>query len=248
MKISEKAAIIFLALLIVAAWGFAYEKFEATIDETVELSPGGTVSLENINGDVTIEVWDRDEVRVQAVKSASSQELLDGLKVEINASPSAVRIETDYPSSRSSRDEGHEHSKRGNHLQVEYTLTVPRSAVVDDVDLVNGNLLVVGVEGGVEAEAVNGNIVVREGAGNASLSTVNGGIELYVDRLGELGAVGTGDRQRIDRSLSECVGRRRHQRRDRQRGPRQRPRDRGQEGQVRRSELQRLDRWRRIAG
>lgn len=184
MKISEKAAIIFLALLIVAAWGFSYEKFEATVDETVALSHGGAVSVENVNGDVTIEVWDRKEVRVYALKSASSQELLDGLKVEIHASPSAVRIETDYPSSRSSRDEGHDHSKRGNHLQVEYTLTVPRSAVVDNVDLVNGNLLVVGVEGGVEAEAVNGNIVVRDGAGAASLSTVNGGIELYVNHLG----------------------------------------------------------------
>ena len=68
-------------------------------------------------------------------------------------------------------------------MKVEYTLTVPRSAVVDDVDLVNGNLMVVGVQGGVEAEAVNGNIVVREGAGYASLSTVNGGIELYVNQL-----------------------------------------------------------------
>ncbi len=184
MKISEKAAIIFLALLIAAAWGFTSEKFEATVDETVALSPGGTVSLENINGDVTIEIWDRDEVRVQALKSASSQELLDRLKVEINPSPTAVRIETDYPSSRDSGNEGHDHSKRGNHLKVEYTLTIPRSAVVEDVDLVNGNLLVVGVEGGVDAETVNGNIVVREGAGDASLSTVNGGIELYVNHLG----------------------------------------------------------------
>jgi len=184
VKLSEKAAIIFLALLIVAAWGFTSEKYEATVDETVALSSGGTVSLENVNGDVTIEVWDRDEVWVQALKSASSQELLDGLKVEIKASQNAVRIETDYPSSRESRNEGHDHSKRGNHMKVEYTLTVPRFAVVDDVDLVNGNLLVVGVEGGVDAETVNGNIVVREGAGEASLSTVNGGIELYVDRLG----------------------------------------------------------------
>ncbi len=69
-------------------------------------------------------------------------------------------------------------------MKVEYTLTVPRGAAVDDVDLVNGNLMVVGVEGGVDAETVNGNIVVREGAGGASLSTVNGAIELYVGNGG----------------------------------------------------------------
>jgi DUF4097 and DUF4098 domain-containing protein YvlB len=185
VKTSEKAAILFLALLIAASWGFSWERFEANIDETVALSPGGTVSLENVNGDVTIEVWDRDEARVQALKVASSQELLDGLKVEIDASPSAVRIDTEYPSSRGSRDDqGHDHGMREErHLKVEYTLTVPRSAVIDDVDLVNGNLLIVGVRGGIDAETVNGNIVVRESAGEASLSTVNGGIEIYVDRL-----------------------------------------------------------------
>jgi len=185
VRISGKAAIIFFALIIAAAWGFSSEKFESTVDETYALSSGGAVSIENVNGDVTIEVWDRDEVRVYAVKSASSPELLEGLKVEIDASANSVRIETDYPSTKGSRhdwdDDGHRERRS---MKVEYTLTVPRTAVVDDVDLVNGNLLVAGVEGGVDADTVNGNIVVRDGAGDASLATVNGGIELYVQTLG----------------------------------------------------------------
>jgi DUF4097 and DUF4098 domain-containing protein YvlB len=159
--------------------------YESTVDETYALAPGGSVSLDNVNGDVTIEVWDRDEVRVYAVKSASSQELLDGLEVEIDASSNAIRIDTDYPSSRGTRDGWRDNEERERrHMKVEYTLTVPRSAVVDDVDLVNGNLLIAGVEGGVDADTVNGNIVVRDGAGEASLSTVNGGIELYLGTLG----------------------------------------------------------------
>ena len=190
MKISERAAIIFLVLVIVAAWGFSYEKYEAIVDETFALSVGGAVSLENINGDVTIDVWDRDEVRVYAVKTASSPELLDALKVEIDANSDAVRIETDYPSSRDLGDEGRDHDTRERrHMKVEYTLTVPRFAVIDDVDLVNGNLLIVGVQGGAEAETVNGNIVVREGEGETSLATVNGGIELYLDSLAGSGRV-----------------------------------------------------------
>lgn len=184
MKLSEKTAIIFLALVIAAAWGFSYEKFESTVDETFSLSSGGSVSLENVNGDVTIEVWDRDEVRVYAVKTASSPELLEALEVIIDADAGAVRIDTEYPSSRGYQDEGRDHTKREQrHMKVEYTLTVPRYAVIDDVDLVNGNLLIDGVQGGIDAETVNGNIVVREGAGATSLATVNGGIELYVDRL-----------------------------------------------------------------
>lgn len=185
MKYSEKAAIIFLALLIAAAWGFTYETFESVFDETFVLSPGGTVSLDNINGDATIEVWDRDEVRVHAVKTASSQDLLEALKVEIAAQPASVRIDTEYPSSKRFRDEASDHdSHERRHMKVEYTLTVPRSAVIDEVELVNGNLLVAGVQGGIDASTVNGNIVVRDAAGEASLSTVNGGIEIYVDQLG----------------------------------------------------------------
>jgi DUF4097 and DUF4098 domain-containing protein YvlB len=174
-----------LAVMVLGA-AAAEGAFEDYFDQSFPLAAGGSVSIENVNGDVTIEVWDRDEVRVQAVKSASSTELLEGLKIEIDASDSSVRIETDYPSTRWSRHEhGEEHGQRqSTSMQVEYTLTVPRSAAVDDVDLVNGSLSVDGVEGGVAAETVNGQIVVRRAAGGFELSTVNGGIELYAELLG----------------------------------------------------------------
>jgi len=186
MKTSEKAALLFLAVLFAAAWGFGYSDYEDIFDATYPLNAGGTVSLENINGDVTIEVWDSPEVRVQAVKTASSQDLLDGLKIDVESDGSSLRIDTIYPSNRRRTEDRHDHLKteERRHMKVEYTLTIPRGAAVDDVDLVNGNLIVVGVEGGVDAETVNGNIVVREGAGGASLSTVNGTIELYVGNGG----------------------------------------------------------------
>ncbi len=58
MKTSEKAAVLFLSALFAAAWGFGYSDYEDIFDATYPLDAGGTVSLENINGDVTIEVWD----------------------------------------------------------------------------------------------------------------------------------------------------------------------------------------------
>ena len=185
MKEFRLTAVMSCALLLAAGFAAGYEGYQETIDKKIPLSAGGTVSLENVNGDVTIEVWESSEVWVQAVKSASSPELLEMLKVKIDASSSAVRIDTEYPSNRRSEHDRHEHWKREDRgsSKVEYTLTIPRTAVVDEVELVNGNLMIVGVEGGVEAETVNGNIVVRDGVGDASLSTVNGGIELYADRL-----------------------------------------------------------------
>jgi DUF4097 and DUF4098 domain-containing protein YvlB len=178
MRASAKSVFLVCSVLLVASSGATGQEFEEIFDQSFPLTSGGEIGLENINGDVSVEVWERPEVRVYAVKKASSQELLDGLKIDITATGSAVLIDTRYPSTRKGHDSGR------TFTNVEYTLSIPRLANVDEIELVNGNLTIVGVEGSVQAESVNGTIVVRDGSGNASLSTVNGGIELYADRLG----------------------------------------------------------------
>jgi DUF4097 and DUF4098 domain-containing protein YvlB len=184
-KKSMVASLATLAILVLSApWSGALE--QEVFDQTYAVDGGARVSLDNVNGDVAVEVWERSEVRVHAVKSASSREYLDRLKVDVEASSSSVDIETYYPStSRDDADEWLEDGHwRGDHkMKVEYTLTVPRNAIVDGIDLVNGSLLVDGVEGGVEAESVNGDITVRNSAGSFALSTVNGAVELHADWL-----------------------------------------------------------------
>jgi hypothetical protein len=132
----------------IAGWAVADTGYEEIVDQSYQLAAGGSVSLENINGDVSVEVWERDEVRVYAVKRASTTELLDGLEVKVSSGENEVRIDTRYPSMRRSEAEP------GSFTKVEYTLTVPRTAVLDGIELVNGNLTVVGVEGGIDAETV----------------------------------------------------------------------------------------------
>jgi DUF4097 and DUF4098 domain-containing protein YvlB len=165
------------AVVLLAAGAAVAGEYTETFDQTYAMDQGGQVALENINGDVTIEVWDEAEVRVYAVKRASSPERLDALKIDVDASPREIRIDTRYPHSRDLSD-GDRHGR----MEVEYTLTVPRFATIDGVELVNGDLLIDGVEGDVEADTVNGEIVVRGASGEIELETVNGGIEL------ELGA------------------------------------------------------------
>jgi hypothetical protein len=178
MRMKMNCAVMMSVVLVIAGWVVAGPGYEEIVDQSFPLATGGSVALENVNGDVSIEVWERNEVRVYAVKSASSPELLDGLQVKVDAGNNQVRVDTRYPSMR-----GSDHGRR-RFTKVEYTLTVPRMAMLDEIELVNGNLTVVGVEGGIEAATVNGNIMVRDCAGSADLGTVNGGIEAHVDRLG----------------------------------------------------------------
>ena len=59
--------------------------YEEIVDQTFAVSVAAGVSLENVNGDASIETWDRDEVWVQAVKRASSPDLLAALRIDIDA-------------------------------------------------------------------------------------------------------------------------------------------------------------------
>src|SRR5579872_5956703 len=52
---------------------------------TYPMSANGRVELDNINGDVHISGWDRNEVKVDAVKYADSKERLDEAKIRVDA-------------------------------------------------------------------------------------------------------------------------------------------------------------------
>src|SRR5215831_18084388 len=67
---------------------------------TVPLSADGRVSLHNINGGVTITGWERNEVQIDAVKSADSQQKLEEASIEVESSSSSVEIRTKYPAGR----------------------------------------------------------------------------------------------------------------------------------------------------
>lgn len=149
--------------------------------QTYPLSPTGRVSIANINGGVRIAVWDQNEVKVDAVKRASSKEAMDDLKIEVSSTADSFRIKTEYPSSDWSRDE--RSTRRHRSASVEYTLTVPRRSRLDSVELVNGSLDIEGVEGDVEAACVNGSVRARGLTGEVKLSTVNGGVEATITRL-----------------------------------------------------------------
>lgn len=171
---TSKSLLILIALALTPLVG-AGDLHTEYFDQSYPLADGGSVSLDNVNGDVVVQVWDQAEVRVQAEKRASTMELLQELKIEVHAGRSSVEIDTEYPNSRP----GDRHGDRK--MSVEYTLTVPRYAAINGIDLVNGNLEVVGVMGGIDADLVNGTVEVREVSGGINLSAVNGSIRPTID-------------------------------------------------------------------
>jgi DUF4097 and DUF4098 domain-containing protein YvlB len=143
------------------------------------MTADGRVELDNINGAVHISTWDRNEVKVDAVKYADTKERLDEARVEIDSGKDYVSIRTKYPS----HDQNWNWGSHNNPASVEYTLTVPRTARLDEIKLINGSLDVTGVSGEVHASCINGRLEAHNLSGRADLSTINGRLDARFDQL-----------------------------------------------------------------
>jgi len=153
--------------------------FTEEFHQTYALTPDGRVELDNINGSVHISTWEENAVKVDAVKYADSKERLDEVHIEVDSGKEYVSIRTKYPD--------HDHTfnwgSHDNPAGVEYTLTVPRGARLDEIKLINGSLDVTGVKGEVRASCINGRLEAHNLAGRADLSTINGHLDARFDEL-----------------------------------------------------------------
>ena len=172
----------FCAMLVSAAPALASDHHGDLTEEfhqTYALAPDGRIELDNINGDVHISTWDRNEVKVDAVKYAYSKERLEEARIEIDAGKDHISVRTQYP--------GHDHTfnwgSHNNPAEVEYTLTVPRGARLDEIKLINGALDITGTTGEVHASCINGRLDAHNLSGRAELSTINGHLEAKFDQL-----------------------------------------------------------------
>ena len=150
------------------------EKFE----QTYSLSANGRVSVSNVNGSITIETWDNNQVKLEVVKTADSKERLAEAEIKIDAKPDAFSVETNYGNAQ--RNSGNWNNAK---IEVEYRLTVPRNAVLNEIEAVNGSISISNAYNLTKASAVNGGIKASNLRGTAILSTVNGTVEADFDQL-----------------------------------------------------------------
>jgi Toastrack DUF4097 len=138
------------------------------ITRTFPMRPDGSFELNNVNGTVRIEGWDKDEVEVRAIKSTpDKQSLLDLVAIDIAAKPDALSVSTRYP------------QQEGVEVAVDYVIHVPRHVQLSHVNNINGTLRVFRSESLGELHTVNGNIEVYESSGNVRAHTTNGNV--YVE-------------------------------------------------------------------
>lgn len=160
---------------VIAVQGDQREKFE----QSYPLSANGRVAVSNVNGSIVVEAWERNEVKLEAVKIADTKEALADVQIKVDSRADSFSVEADYDSWR----RGEKGWKNHGRLEVQFRLSVPRTAVLDEIETVNGSVTVSNFVNITKISAVNGNVNASNLRGTANLSTVNGEVAADFDRL-----------------------------------------------------------------
>jgi DUF4097 and DUF4098 domain-containing protein YvlB len=126
-----------------------------TTDTTIAVRPGARLELSNVSGDISVQTWSRNSIRVEAEHSSRTR----------------VRVEYEHPSI----------DITGTHhfapTTVDYRLTVPRWM---DLELsgIGSDIAVLGTEGDVEVSSVQGEVSVTGAAGHVQAASVEGEVRV----------------------------------------------------------------------
>jgi DUF4097 and DUF4098 domain-containing protein YvlB len=177
----QKSFPLLCGLLLLAAAAQAVT-LKDRFEQTVPLKPGSEVRLSNVNGGVTFEAWDRNEVHIEAEKqvragsSDQARKLMSQIKIDVVPGPSGLRVATHMPKREGS---GILSGLFGGDvsLSVSYKVQVPRQVALD-VTNTNGALAVTGTQGNAKLETSNGALTVHGVSGDMTLKTSNGHISV----------------------------------------------------------------------
>jgi len=147
------------------------------IRRSYTLKSGADVIVSGINGRVDVETADTDHAEVLIVRSAKKREDLQFRKINIEHDPSelSIRVENDRRSVFSAFGSRPETRQR-------VMLKLPRKVRLE-TSVVNGDVAVGEIEGGVDVHGVNGKINIAQATGGASFRGVNGKIDATIAKL-----------------------------------------------------------------
>jgi DUF4097 and DUF4098 domain-containing protein YvlB len=156
------------ALSLHAAGPFVSE-YQENFEKTLPLSPSGSLSLKNTNGNVFLSTWARNEVEIKAVKTARRNKAdLDRVKIEVSATGDSVNVNTVYEKT----------ILRNIRVEVKYEVKVPEGVRLEKVRTTNGDVEITGRFGNSDIGTTNGDVKLEGASGQCLAHTTNGDIRV----------------------------------------------------------------------
>jgi len=180
IRIAVAAIAIVLALALLLIGRSSKKESERPADEVIEqtykVNADASLRITNPRGSVAIGGADISEVRMHAVKSASSAAQLKNITVDVTAEPGDVLIKTAFLRQKNM-------PFYAGTTAVNYTLSVPRSARIARLDLDDGKASIEEIQNAdVRANVVNGQLKIRNCCGNLKVAVANGGLDIVYGR------------------------------------------------------------------
>jgi hypothetical protein len=165
-------------------------KHEETFAKTESLARDGKVEIRNVSGNVEVKTWDRDEVKIDALKTSKAssmekaKEYAIKVKIVVTRENGVLKVETKYPKP----------SIKGLSVSVNYKVMIPSQAAIKarsvsgDVTLENvggkaaadtksGDVTVLGAQNGANAETVSGDVKVVDVKNGVYCKTASGNVD-----------------------------------------------------------------------
>jgi hypothetical protein len=145
---------------------------EETFEQSYTIEPTANVSIRNRDGVVRVYGSLASDMRVQAIKRAYTPSRLKQIMVNVSVQPGSVSIETSFPPKPS-------WGLLDRSGTVEYTIVVPQTANISQLESGNGEVLVEGMRGQrLHAQLERGRMLARSCFSNAVFSLGRGTLTL----------------------------------------------------------------------
>jgi DUF4097 and DUF4098 domain-containing protein YvlB len=183
---------ILLALLSLGTFVAFSQTVEDVYSRTIPLKSQGLISLENMNGNIKIEGWDKEEVYLEAEKRIKTdnrkdaEEALDQVEIIVDEGDNEISIHSRVPQ----KSGGIWDWIFGDHFSVSinYMLRVPQKCQLR-IENTNGAIEIGNVEGTIRLETTNGKIAARGIGGEVGAFTTNGSIDSDITGIAAEGDV-----------------------------------------------------------
>ncbi len=140
--------------------------------QTVPLPDGRTLAIEVTIGTVRIEGWDKAEAEIVIERHVPSTEALARLPIVIDETPSRVRVRVIQAAGATDPA-----------LRADVLIRLPRSAVVERVQVLEGKVSIIGFRGTLSGDVRRGPIEGADVSGTLRLETGIGSVVLSGARL-----------------------------------------------------------------
>ena len=165
----------FVVAFFFAQPAFAVDVLEEMVEQKYDVAPDASLSVVNTDGSIRIYAAEKSEITIQAIKKAYSRERLEGIVVDVKATPNSVAITTSVPPRK-----GVIGDRSGT---VDYIIIVPQTAHITQAELTNGELLVEGLRpgGSAKAHVTNGWLGGHNCFANLDLAVETGRLDVAYD-------------------------------------------------------------------